>query len=351
MKKQALVIVTPGFPENEADTTCLPAFQQFALSLKKLAAEQQIIVVSFQYPFEKKTYQWHGIEVRALGGKNKGHIYRALTWINAWRELKKLSHIYNLSGFISLWITECALVMNWFATRKKINHLTWIIGQDAKAGNVYVRRIQPKAEQLIAMSDFLQDEFQKNYFTRPAHVIENGINAEIFPEYNQGQRLIDIFGAGSLIPLKNYNLFIELVSELKKTMPQVHAVIAGDGEERSTLQAAIDRLGLQKNISLVGLKSHGETLQLMSQSKVFLHTSNYEGNSTVLMEALYSGCQVVSTCPLSHNTTENLYISKDAEALKQKLLALFTSATIGQKRVVFNTMDHSAERILNLLRR
>ena len=346
--KEAIVIVTPGFPADEQDTACLPAFQQFALSMKRCAPQKEIIVLSFQYPFQKKDYRWHDIPVIALGGKNRSKLFRLWTWIAADRALNRIQSQYKISGMISLWITECALVANHFSKKHSLPHLIWIIGQDAKKGNKYVQRIRPHAEQLIAMSDFLQLEFNKNYAIRPMHVVENGVNAQAFPHYNSGDRPIDVMGAGSLIPLKNYKLFIGLIAELKKSFPKIKALIAGDGEEKIMLQDLIKKYSLENNLTLVGAKSHAETLRLMSQSKMFLHTSTYEGNSTVLMEALYSGCQVVSTCPLANKSVEHLFVGKNPDELL-KQLHLLLSSSIDQKQVVFNTMDHSATRIIKLL--
>lgn len=349
MTKPALILLTPGFPKDEQDTACLPAFQQFALSVKAEFPQYQLIILSFQYPFEKRCYQWKGIEVIALGGRNRGKLFRLFTWMAARKALEEIHQSHQVLGLISLWMTECALVANRFAKKHQLKHVIWIIGQDAKVGNSYVKRTKPKTSQLIAMSDFLKDEFYKNYGIMPEHVMENGINAHVFPELNSGERAIDVFGAGSLIPLKNYRLFIELIAELKQDYPKVKAQIAGGGEEQENLQRFIKELGLESNVRLSGPQSHTETLKLMNQSKVFLHTSHYEGNSTVLMEALYSGCRVMSTCALSHRETENLFVSTDRGELKQQLLLALQNDQDAVGRVVFNTMDDTARRMVNLL--
>lgn len=349
MTKPALILLSPGFPKDEQDTACLPAFQQFALSVQEEFPQYQLIILSFQYPFEARRYQWKGIEVIALGGKNRNKLFRVLTWMAARRALQEIYERQQVIGLISLWMTECALVANRFAKKHQLKHIIWIIGQDARAGNSYVKRTRPEASQLIAMSDFLKDEFYKNYGIAATQVMENGINANAFPELNTGERAIDVFGAGSLIPLKNYSLFIELIAELKQVYPQIRAQIAGGGEEQESLQSLIKERGLESHVRLLGPKSHAETLALMNQSKVFLHTSHYEGNSTVLMEALYSGCRVLSTCALSHKKTDHLLVSSDRAVLKQALIALLQNQEHRTSRVVFNTMNDTARRMVNLL--
>lgn len=341
------VIVTPGFPKDETDTTCLPAFQQFALSLKKLYPVTGLIVLSFQYPFEKKEYLWYGIKVISLGGKNQGGFRRILTWIRADVALKKIAKQNSIIGLVSLWISECAYVADRFAKKRQLKHFTWIIGQDAKKENKYVSRIKPKTFQLIAMSDFLKDEFFKNHGIHPGHVIENGINTSVFPVLNIGKREIDILGVGSLSSLKNYTLFIEVVAEVKKIFPGVKAVIAGTGEEEAHLKELMSKLGLQNNFMFLGSLPHKHIFDQMNHSRIFLHTSRYEGNSTVLMEALYSGCQVISTCTLSHEPVKNLSVKTSKEDLIKKTLELLWENNSPEK-IVFNTMDRSAEKIMNL---
>jgi glycosyltransferase involved in cell wall biosynthesis len=347
-KKTCIIIVTPGFPKDENDTACLPAFQQFALSLKQNFPEFKFIFISLQYPFKKGWYNWNGIDVYAIAGKNKKHIFGLNTKRLALQKLNELSETYTIKGLLSLWCIDTALVTNKFALEKKLNHLIWIIGQDAKATNGFVKKIKPNPGQLVAMSDFLKEEFKKNHHINPKHVVANGINTGIFETLNLNQRPIDVLGAGSLIPLKNYSLFIEVIAEVKEKHPALTVKIIGDGEERKLLADLIIQYKLQKNIVLLGAKSHQETLSLMNQSKVFLHTSHYEGNSTVLMEALYSGCQVISTQQLSSAEVKNLYTKTSKTELVNTLIQLLFESKISE-RITFNTMDNSSRQMMQLL--
>ena len=54
---KTLVILSPGFPKDEADTTCLPAHQVFIKSLNKNFPSLKIIILSFQYPFSTSHIQ------------------------------------------------------------------------------------------------------------------------------------------------------------------------------------------------------------------------------------------------------------------------------------------------------
>jgi glycosyltransferase involved in cell wall biosynthesis len=347
-KSKCVVVLTPGFPEDENDTTCLPAFQQFALSLKKQYPSIEIIVLSFQYPFECKEYEWYGIKVMAIGGSNKEGAKRFMTWAKAYRQLQKIRNQKIIIGLLSLWLTECSLVAKYFAKLNGLKHYMWLIGQDAKLSNQYIKRIQPKGKYIIAMSDFLKEEYQKNHHEVPFMVAENGINEYAFPKLNTEQRSIDILGVGSLIQLKNYELFIEIIAELKVMYPRITALIAGIGEEEQHLKALVETLNLQSNITFAGLVSHTKVFDLMNDSRIFLHTSHYEGNSTVLMEALYSGCYTYSTCSLSNRLTENLSVLKTKADFVKEISMQLEKNELNSNRITFNSMDQTATKIMNL---
>lgn len=342
------MILSPGFPENEQDTSCLPFAQQFVLSLQKLQPSLEVIVISLHYPFKRSAYTWNGVKVFAMGGRNRGKLHALQTRRRAYRQLAELYKQNCSMLLLSFWLTDCALAGERFSRRHKVKHLTWVIGQDAKPGNRHVARINPKPEQLIAMSDFLQQELENNYGIRPAHVVNNGINEAMFPPFNAAERPVDVLGAGSLIPLKNYALFVEVIAALKQQLPGIKACIAGEGQERGKLQALIKTHGLENNLSLSGQKTHAEVLQLMSRSKVFLHTSDYEGNSTVLAEALYSGCHAVSTRPLSNKAVKQLAVANTKEALVEQVASVLSQRPTHQQ-ILFNSMDHSAAAILALI--
>ena len=53
-------------------------------------------------------------------------------------------------------------------------------------------------------------------------------------------------------------------------------------------------LNINPNITFIGSIPHIEALAMMKRAKILLHPSNYEGFSTVCMEALYAGAKVIS---------------------------------------------------------
>src|SRR5688572_4590374 len=102
---KTLIILSPGFPENEHDTTCLPPQQTFLRALKKQFPELQIIVLAFQYPFKSRRYTWHGIQVISFGGKNPGKLKRLWIWLRVFKQLTGIAKNGKEGvGIMSFWL-------------------------------------------------------------------------------------------------------------------------------------------------------------------------------------------------------------------------------------------------------
>src|SRR5689334_17291676 len=206
--KKTLVILTPGFPESEADTTCLPMQQQFVRALKKLYPGFEIVVLTFQYPYHKNEYKWFGIRVIPFAGRNKGGLPKVLLRNKINSTLKDLYHKTRIVGLFSFWYNECAFVGKKFADKYDLKHYCWILGQDAREANKYPKLLPPRSDELIALSDFVQHEFKRNHGITPGCVIPPGIDETLFGK-TPAQKDIDVLGVGSLIPLKQYDIFLE----------------------------------------------------------------------------------------------------------------------------------------------
>jgi glycosyltransferase involved in cell wall biosynthesis len=346
-KDETLVILTPGFPENEADSTCLPMQQSFIKSLKEIYPQLNIIILSFQYPYHKKKYNWFDMTVIPFGGRNKGGLSRLLLRKKINATLKEINRVNKITGLLSFWYNECALVGKRFADKNGIKHYCWILGQDARKENKYPGKIVPRAAELIALSNFVQDEFEKNHSIRPQHLIPPGIDPKQFTNSTK-ERNIDILAAGSLIPLKQYDIFIDVVAEIKKQLPGIKAMLIGNGPEKERLQSLISKSGLQSTITLAGELPHPEVLQLMQRTKLFLHPSSYEGFGVVCLEALYGGATVISFVKPINKDIKNWHFVKTKEEMKQKALEILQDSNTDHSSVLPFLMSDCAEAIIKL---
>lgn len=81
---------------------------------------------------------------------------------------------------------------------------------------------------------------------------------------------------------------------LMKTRPEVSIEVIGHGDKLDWLKEAIHSQGLV-NLSISGWQERSYIATSLREAKVLLQTSNFEGMSVAVMEALGAGCKVVST--------------------------------------------------------
>ena len=346
-ERKTFIILTPGFPENEADSTCLPLQQSFIRSLKELYPQLEIVILSFQHPYHKIKYKWFDIPVIPFSGRNKGGLTRLLLRKKINATLKELHKTTKITGLLSFWCNECAWIGNHFGDKHGIKHICWVLGQDAKKENKYPKKLRPIPNELVALSYFLRDEFEKNHGIRPFDVVPPGINKKDFQSLPV-EKEIDILAAGSLIPLKQYDIFLEVIANIKKQTPSVKAGLIGEGPERARLQGLITTWGLQSNVSLSGELPHAEVLQWMQRSKIFLHTASYEGFGVVCIEALHAAAQVVSFVKPVYSDIQNWHIARSKEEMIQKALDILKGPVTEFSRVTPYVIEDSVKKMMKL---
>jgi glycosyltransferase involved in cell wall biosynthesis len=345
--KQTVIILSPGFPESETDSTCLPMQQQFVRALKKMYPQLEIVVLTFQYPYHQKEYKWFELKVIPFGGRNKGGLQKLLLRKKINSTLKKLYKENNITGLLSFWYNECAFIGKKFADKYGIKHYCWILGQDAKKANKYPKLLPPRPGELVALSDFIQNEFWKNHRIKPQFVIPPGIDETLFDGIPR-EKDIDILGVGSLIPLKQYEIFLEIVAELKKQIPGVKAFLVGKGPEKQRLQSLVNKFELEKNVRMTGELPYDEVLKLMQRAKILLHPSSYEGFSGVCMEALSAGSQVISFCKPMNSNIPRWHIVKNREEMIKETLGILRNPGERYQSLPCYPMKHCVNKIMDL---
>ncbi|MBW4616215.1 MAG: glycosyltransferase family 4 protein [Desmonostoc vinosum HA7617-LM4] len=139
--------------------------------------------------------------------------------------------------------------------------------------------------------------------------IKNSFDNEIFYPLSQAQRDAGrrqlaiklgldeetrfILFAGRLHPQKDPILLIRAFAALNH--PNMHLLIAGDGELASEIRTEIGRLGLSDRVTMLGAIALEELAKLHRICHVFVLSSAYEGLPLVVLEALASGTPIVTT--------------------------------------------------------
>lgn len=129
-------------------------------------------------------------------------------------------------------------------------------------------------------------------------VIHNGIN-DLFLEPRDSEKAyfpeskINILSVSYLVERKGIEYNLRALSRLKDEHPDFHYVIAGDGEERQSLEQLTKELGLENHVTFLGAVVLEVVKELMDQSDIFCLPSWNEAFGVVYIEAMASENAVI----------------------------------------------------------
>jgi L-malate glycosyltransferase len=161
------------------------------------------------------------------------------------------------------------------------------------------------------------------------HVVSGGIDTSRFYVTSEPPRA-DLILVARLVPIKRIDLFLEVIRQVRETLPKVSAIIVGDGPLRQELEQKAAGLHLSENVKFVGY--HRDVEVWLRQAKLFILTSQSEGLALSLMEAMLCGLPAVvpNVGDLGELVTEgvngHLVEEHTPEAFAARILSLLTDS-------------------------
>ncbi len=149
----------------------------------------------------------------------------------------------------------------------------------------------------------------KNYgITTQAEVIPTGIEPESFTpgdraafraNYGIPQDRPVLLFVGRVAHEKNIGFLLQVVNQVRKSIPDILFVVAGEGPARESLEKDAREMGLTDNTMFIGyLDRHTELNSCYRSADIFIFSSRTETQGLVLLEAMAQGVPVVSTAEL-----------------------------------------------------
>lgn len=123
-------------------------------------------------------------------------------------------------------------------------------------------------------------------------IIANPVTDKVF-EIEPVEKENRLIAVGRLAYQKNYPMMFQAFKNVMEEFPDYKLVVYGDGPQRDSLQLTVDRLELTDRVLLPGKTER--IIEEMNASKVFLMTSDFEGMSNAMLEALCVGLPIVTT--------------------------------------------------------
>jgi glycosyltransferase involved in cell wall biosynthesis len=98
---------------------------------------------------------------------------------------------------------------------------------------------------------------------------------------------------GALVPHKDQATIVRAAAHARSRAPDLHWIIAGEGELRGALASAIERQGLGDRVYLAGQVP--DPLSLLAEADLYVMSSREEGLGTSVLDAMARGIPVAST--------------------------------------------------------
>lgn len=158
------------------------------------------------------------------------------------------------------------------------------------------RLLLPYADWLVVQTQSIKGYFSKS-IQKKTSIIYNPVNDSVFnlPSLQEraGERFNRIISVGRLYPQKNQEMMIRAFAMIADEFPDWQLVIYGEGPLRESLELIVDSLEMQGRVLLPGRTEH--VIEELRKSKIFCMSSDYEGMSNSMIEAICVGLPIVTT--------------------------------------------------------
>ena len=151
-------------------------------------------------------------------------------------------------------------------------------------------RIVEQFDMIVTMGSKAVAFFRDKAIQTEFQVVAGGIDSGRFhPDQEEPQ--FDLILTGRLAPIKRLDVFLQAVKRIAERLPEVKAAVVGDGELRDNLEIVTRELGIEDNVVFAGRQQ--DMASWLNRAKVFVLTSDSEGLSLSMMEAMMCGLPAV----------------------------------------------------------
>ena len=127
-------------------------------------------------------------------------------------------------------------------------------------------------------------------------VIPNTYRSEIFKEYREITKDLDVVFVGRLVPEKGLEDVLDALSQLDKEGLRPRLSIVGDGPDAPFIARKVRELGLDRQVNLAGVERGLELAKFIARHRIMVVPSRWpEPFGIVVLEGIACGCVIVGT--------------------------------------------------------
>ncbi len=240
------------------------------------------------------------VDVRSISGATEGSVVARLGRIKKLRdEFKKddssiiiaMGTVASMFSSVSAFGLKNRLILSERNDPNRLNHRP-IKGYEKILRNV----LYNKADSVVFQTNMALECFPKR-IRDIGQVIMNPIRHDLPEGKDYPERRKVVMTAGRLTEQKNHKLLIDAFIKTRNEHPEYRLEIYGEGEDKHKLEEYIKDKGIEDIISFKGFSD--DLLSVMRDTRIYVSSSDWEGISNSLTEAMACGMAVIATdCPM-----------------------------------------------------
>jgi glycosyltransferase involved in cell wall biosynthesis len=368
---QRVAYIVPGFSADENDAA-IPVLRNL---VREMSGHLEPVVYTLHYPRPGQSYRIHGVPVHPLSEKE----CRGLDRVRLWQRLRskiRRAHAETPYDLIhAFWATEAGVLANHIAGGLRIPSVVSIAGGEMARleQQGYGTQLRPLHRMIVShafagagaitagspwIRRMVPEKFQSKLSTIPL-----GIDPGDFPQGGlRGRRRL--LAVASVIPLKDYPTLLRGMAIATRMLPEIELDIVGyeNPAEMERLRALLSELGLKDRVRFHGQVSFDRMPQIFRDHDLLVHSSLYEAEGMVILEALATGMPVVSSdVGIAASLPEDLvyrFIPGDAEGLARQIVHSLSSSEHAERALAEGprlvdeeySMERTVERFLGVYR-
>lgn len=200
---------------------------------------------------------------------------------------------------------------------------------------ILIKLLYPLADAVVFQTEYAKKCYSKKV-QKKGYIIPNPLSSNL-PEIYNGKRKKVIVAAGRLNKQKNFPLLIYAFSKVVKKHKDYQLIIYGQGSLLEELKDLSRKLGIQESIEFPGYVE--ELTEQIKDAAMYVSSSDFEGISNSMLEAMAMGIPVVCTdCPvggaalvIKNNVNGKLVPVGDSYALRTAMYKIIEDKQFAQE--------------------
>lgn len=311
-------------------------------------AEQKIV--------DKKGLKWHTSVLKYLYVENVDVYFSPTSYIiPAIHDPKKLKVVMTVHDLVAFLFPQKhnrkAVFTEKFTLKKALKKAAKVLSVSENTKTDLCSRFKCNEDLVEIVPNAACDIFEPI----PREAYEDYLNAHEIPEKF-------IFSVGTLEPRKNLSTLIKSFARVVKANPDYHLLIAGkEGWMFEEIFKKVHELEIENNVKFLGYVPERDLVYLYNSARAFVYPSLYEGFGIPPLEALQSGCPVItsnlSALPEVVGDAAIKIDPKDENALTEAIFTLINNNELreelikkGFKQAKKYSWKTSAQKFLDIIR-